>query len=255
MIDGLMYSRTLLPELMDQPGLDARLHAQALRGLARLHRLRRTTPLLWRFVRSFCSAERVTRVLDVACGGGTIACELQQQTARAGCRVEIVGCDISPTAVEFARQGASPAALQSQQLQFVVADVLAGELPGPFDVVICSLFLHHLTEPQIVQLLQKMRAVSTQAVVIDDLQRSRLGYWLTWAGTRLVSRSHIVHVDGPQSVDAALTATELQQLADRAGLTEARISTHWPQRMVLQWTAGPVESPPPTRGQRVGGGI
>jgi 2-polyprenyl-3-methyl-5-hydroxy-6-metoxy-1,4-benzoquinol methylase len=52
--------------------------------------------------------------------------------------------------------GDALAAAEQAAIHFSVLDVLAGPLPDGFDVVICSLFLHHLAEEQAVLLLQAM---------------------------------------------------------------------------------------------------
>jgi hypothetical protein len=41
-----------------------------------------------------------------------------------------------------------------------------------------------------------------------------------------------------QSVRAAFTVAEAQQLARRAGMADAQFSWHWPFRFRLQWMRG-----------------
>jgi hypothetical protein len=97
----------------------------------------------------------------------------------------------------------------------------------------CSLFLHHLGEEQAVDLLRKMAGAARSLVLVSDLRRSRLAYWMAWLGCRLLSRSHVVHVDGPLSVAAAFTTDEALGLAQMAGLKGAQISCSWPQRFLV----------------------
>src|SRR5438093_515405 len=77
-------------------------------------------------------------------------------------------------------------------------------LPSEYDAVVSSLFLHHLTEEQAIELLRRM-GTAGQMVLVNDLVRSRTGYLLAWMGTRLLSRSEVVHFDGPRSVEGAFT--------------------------------------------------
>jgi hypothetical protein len=99
-----------------------------------------------------------------------------------------------------------------------------------------SLFVHHLDEQDAVRLLGNMAKGARAAIVVSDLRRTRLGLLFAWVGCRALSRSHVVHVDGARSVRAAYTAEEARHLADRAGLRDARVTTRWPQRWVLEWT-------------------
>jgi hypothetical protein len=108
-------------------------------------------------------------------------------------------------------------------------------LPGRFDLVFCTLVLHHFADEGAVRLLSKMKSAACLAVLVDDLRRSRAGYAMAWVGTRVLSRSHVVHTDGPLSARAAFTIDEIRTLATRAGLTGARITRHWPCRFLLDW--------------------
>merc|ERR1711965_215113 len=94
---------------------------------------------------------------------------------------------------------------------------------------------HHLDPPDVVQLLKGMAARARQLVIVDDLIRSRLGYSLAWIGTRLLSRSWVVHYDGPLSVKAAFTPEEILDLASQADLGDCVLERTWPERYRLCW--------------------
>lgn len=222
------------PELMDDPALDADRHRHALNGLGRVNRFSRSTAILWPSVKDVSQKlnGRRLRILDIASGGGDVALGLAKYAWRHHVNLEITGCDISPVAVQHATQLAKPFPFD---LQFVAEDAIHGTLDGPYDIVMCSLFLHHLAEDDALVLLRRMKELATHSVLVNDLRRTRLGYVLAWAGCRLLTRSPIVHTDGPLSVRAAFSVDEVRQLADKAGLAGASITTHWPQRFLLDW--------------------
>jgi 2-polyprenyl-3-methyl-5-hydroxy-6-metoxy-1,4-benzoquinol methylase len=227
------------PEAMDAPDLPAGLHDAALDGLARINRWSRAAPALWSAVAELLGAELAHRaprpptLLDVACGGGDVPVALALRARAAGAGLAITACDRSPTALAHARRRA---AARGVDVAFTRADVLRDPLPGPADLVTCSLFMHHLDEPDAVALLGTMRTAARRALLVCDLRRSRAGLLLAQVGTRLLSRSPIVHADGPASVRAAFTPAELSALALRAGLAGARVRNLFPQRMMLVWT-------------------
>ncbi len=223
------------PELMDQPGLDAGEHRRALSALQRVNVLSGTAGAVWSGLVPFLprSGEPSLRVLDVACGGGDVTTGLAARANAAGAPMHVVGCDVSETALAHARAHADRAGVGN--VEFVRADAVAGELPGRFDVVTSTLFLHHLDEPDAVALLRKSAAAASRAVIVDDLRRTRLGYAMAWAACRLLTRSPVVRIDGPLSVQGAFTTDEALALADRAGLPGATVSRHWPQRFLLVW--------------------
>jgi hypothetical protein len=76
---------------------------------------------------------------------------------------------------------------------------------------------------------------AARLVLINDLVRSRTGYLLAHLGTRFLSASDVVHIDGPRSVEGAFTVDELLALARRAGLDGAGVIRQWPCRMLLEW--------------------
>ena len=144
--------------------------------------------------------------------------------------MQVAGCDISPVAVRHAQQQTQE---DTTQVEFFELDALTDSLPDDYDVLVCSLFLHHLAEPEAIELLRRMSAAARHLVLVNDLRRTQWGYWLARFGCRLLTRSHIVHTDGPLSVAAAFTAEEALQLASRAGVADAAVSGHWPQRFLL----------------------
>lgn len=226
--------RQLRPEVMDQPELDPAAHEAALRGLARINALTRTSlcfaPALRRLACRFPG--RPLRVLDVACGGGDTVRALARLGQRQGLALEVHGCDLSQQAVAVARSAAQAEGLA---VHFFEADALA-PLPGGYQLLTSSLFLHHLTTPQAETLLRRMAAATEVQVLVHDLVRSRLDLLLTWAGTHLLSRSPVVRVDGPLSVAGAFRIAEVQALAAAAGLEGAVLRRFWPERFLLSWS-------------------
>ena len=236
------FSNTLLQrqrqtELMDSPDLEQSLHDAALAGLRRVNRWSRTGAAIWSGISDLvaqCTPQQELTILDIACGSGDQALWLARRLQQQGIRHRIHGVDISTTALAAATQQALQAGVSN--ISFHQCDVLHDPFPLPqYDVVMNSLFLHHLDEPQVVRVLQRMAGAARRRVVIDDLRRTRLGYFLAWTGCRLLSRSPIVHFDGPVSVEGAFTDSEMLQLSAQAGLQSARLQRHWPQRFLLTW--------------------
>lgn len=228
-----LSARRVVPERMDAPDLAPNEHRRALDGLSRLNAVSGPTARLSWPVAALCrTLGRPVRVLDVACGGGDGVVELARWAKRAGHPVEVAGCDRSRTALDRA---AELAAACSVPASFHRCDVLADPLPPGFDVVTCSLFLHHLDDTDAVTLLRAMRDAAGSVVVVNDLVRGRWNLLLVWLGSRLLSRSPVVHFDAPASVRAAFIPAELRQLAKAAGLDGAAVRRVFPCRMVLTW--------------------
>ncbi len=225
---------------MDQPGLDESLHIGALRSLSRINWFSRTSAIIWEPIRGLAreaKPSRPIRILDVACGGGDVAMRLSRLAQREGLPVHVDGCDINPVAVNHARAQAERRKVSN--VSFFVHDALHSPLPAGYDVISCSLFLHHLEERDAEVMLRAMARAAGRMVVASDLRRSRLGYVLALVSCRVLTRSPIVRVDGPLSVAAAFTMREARELATRAGLAGAIVSCRWPQRFLLVWNKPP----------------
>jgi 2-polyprenyl-3-methyl-5-hydroxy-6-metoxy-1,4-benzoquinol methylase len=230
-----MQNRSRVNELMDDPALDPTLHATALKALGRINRISRT------FQRVTAAIQASTRgagpgplkILDIASGGGDLALGLSQFAKRNRLQWEVSGADISPYAVEHSSRKAQAAGLDTR---FFPLDAVNQHPPEAYDVVMCSLFLHHLSNEDAGKLLKNMAASARRLVLIDDLLRSHAGYWLAWLGCRLLTRSYIVHHDGPASVKSAFQLDEVAQLANQCGLMNHKIVRHWPERFMMTWS-------------------
>jgi len=94
--------------------------------------------------------------------------------------------------------------------------------PRSFDYVFSSLFLHHFTDDQVVELLAGFGRVARKQVLAIDLWRHPVPYYFI-SQTRWLFGWHPVTVyDGAISVEAAFRPRELADLARRAGLSGPR---------------------------------
>jgi 2-polyprenyl-3-methyl-5-hydroxy-6-metoxy-1,4-benzoquinol methylase len=220
-------------ELMDDPQLPRAAHLQALRGLTRINTISFTVDALWPWIRrEALETDRPLRVLDVATGGGDVPLGIARRAQALSLPIEVAGCDIHRRAIAYSRLRARQRGLPIRMFQ---CNVLEEPLPGGYDVITSSLFLHHLQDNHIVPVLRAMAAAAERLVLVDDLCRSKWGLLAAKVGTRILSRSPVVHVDGPRSVRAALTAEELEHFGREAGLANCDVMPHWPQRQILVW--------------------
>lgn len=229
-----LTKRNQQPEVMDQADLEVAQHQKALRGLARINLFSASDAILWGPIRRLARERngQTLRILDIATGAGDIPLRLHHRAKHFKLPITCAGVDISPTAITHAREQAFH---RGAAVDFFPLDVLNAPLPTDYDVLTCSLFLHHLRSEQAVDLLRRMREATRCLVLVNDLIRSRRGYLLAWLGTRVLTSSSVVHVDGPRSVAGAFTIPEARSLAQQAGMSDPAIDWRWPFRFLLQW--------------------
>jgi 2-polyprenyl-3-methyl-5-hydroxy-6-metoxy-1,4-benzoquinol methylase len=219
---------------MDAPDLPPSRFAETLKGLGRVNRVTRSARLMWPDLGATVRRrpDRPIRVLDVACGGGDVLIALWRRAAKAGLKVDFVGCDLSATAVSYAQDAAAKA---GAPIEFFVHRVPQDALPESYDLIISTLFLHHLDEDGAVAFLRDAAAKAGDRIVIQDLVRSKLSYWFARLGTGVLLLNDICREDGRTSVEGAFTSLEAADLARKAGLRGAEIAPRFPFRYLIRW--------------------
>jgi 2-polyprenyl-3-methyl-5-hydroxy-6-metoxy-1,4-benzoquinol methylase len=229
-----LRTRARQPEIMDQPDLDPSAFLGALQALERINWLSGSAGILWPPIAELARTEarRPLRVLDIACGAGDVPIRLWQRARATGVMLQMEACDRNETALAYASR---QAAANGVPLRLFRWDAETGQMAGTYDIVTCSLFLHHLDYAGGLRLLEIMARASQRLLLVNDLVRGRLGYALAVLGTRLLARSPVARVDGPRSVESAYSIAEVRELACRAGLACATVKRRWPCRFLLRW--------------------
>ncbi len=215
---------------MDDPGVDPADHRAALAALGRVNHRLGVDRRLVRAIELGVGAAPA-RLLDIGTGGGGLLHAALEHAHRTGRKWQGCALDCSAFALTEARRG-----VNGLHAAYVAGDALL--LPfadRSFDVVACSLLLHHFDPADAARLLNEAARVCRGLLLIGDLDRSRTAWLATWLVTRLTSRSYLFHVDGPRSVRAAYRPNEAVELAQEAGLAGAEIRRHFPFRWTLRW--------------------
>ncbi len=223
-----LRERHRVDERMDDPNIDPHEQIQALSGLRRINAVSATAASFWPVLHKHAKRKPI-RVLDLACGGGDVTIALARKAQRSNLDIAFEGCDISPTATRFAQD---TAAHKGVDVAFFEHDAIQHDFPHDYDVIYSSLFFHHLATPQVKPLLAKM-AAAAPTVMINDLIRSRAGLLLAYGACHALTRSPVVHFDGPSSVAAAFTIAEFRAIVNEAGLNDYTISWTWPFRFLF----------------------
>ena len=222
------------PEIQDQPDLDSKLLWQALAGLESINSWSPSLYVLWPSIRNLGrQLNRPLRVLDIATGAADVPIRLWHLAQRKKLALEVEACDVNPRTVSYAQQRAREKGADVHVYQL---DVVHQEIPRPYDVVMCSLFLHHLDDAEAVLVLGRMAQAAAHMLLVNDLLRCIGGLILVYMCVPLLTRCKVNLVDGARSVRAAFTMEEARSLVNRTGLSGAVVEKHWPCRYLLKWT-------------------
>jgi SAM-dependent methyltransferase len=173
---------------------------------------------------------RARTILDVGSGSGDVPHALVRDGRRRGVDVRATCLDHSPQMIAIAQRRTG----NDDRLTFVLGE---GErLPFPdatFDVVTCSLALHHFEPPAARALLREMRRVARVTPIVGDLRRSRVAFVATWMWIHATTRNRLTRHDAPLSVRRAYNAGEALILARDAGWRAPRVEREPFFRMTL----------------------
>ncbi len=219
-------------EWMDTEVVSADDFAQCLADLAAVNSVTLARPptlaFMRRVARGMAPGERLS-VLDAGFGEGDMLRHIHRWGTRRGLHMDLSGVDLNPWSTAAAEAATPPA----MGIRYVTGD-LFDLAPGETDVVISSLFTHHLTDAQIVEFLAWMEAQARRGWFVNDLHRHPIAFY----GFRLLSAAagwhRFVRHDGPISVARSFRRRDWAALLRRAGLAgKATVRWHVPFRFCV----------------------
>jgi SAM-dependent methyltransferase len=195
--------------------------------LARVNRLTLAyRPTLAFFDRLLVTARGLGRpleVVDVGSGYGDMLREIDAWATRRGVDVSLTGVDLNP----WSRRAAAEATRPDRKIDWVTADAFAYDPPRGIDVVVSSLFTHHLPDPLVMKFLGWMEASARLGWFVNDLHRHPLPYHFFRHFAKLAGFHRFVQHDGPVSIARAFAAADWQRLLVGSGVDPALVEVRW----------------------------
>ena len=213
-------------ELLDRAGHDPAELAANLRDIRTVNRLAGGVATVLHHLPGMLGhlpPDRPVEILDLATGCGDIPLSLATWADRQGRRLQLSVTDRSPEILAEARR----TLVGVPGVSFAVCDARAVPMPErSFDVVLCSLSLHHFAPGEAVQVLREMDRLSRAGFILNDIRRCLAGFIAAWGASRIATRNRLTRHDMPLSVLRAYTPDELRALLRRAGIHDATVMTH-----------------------------
>jgi ubiquinone/menaquinone biosynthesis C-methylase UbiE len=221
------------PELMDAPHPDPTVLREDLRNLRIINRLfggLRAVRIHAQRLLGSIEEDHTVEVLDLATGSADHPIALARLARRLGRRIHITAVDRNPVTLSIARERTKT----FPEITVEEGNLLALQYPAKsFDIVLCSLALHHFSRTNGVRILKTMVSLSRTGLIINDLSRSWPAAWAAWTYAHLTTRNPMTLNDSYVSVLRAFTPSELLEIAREADAPNLRMYRHPMFRLVL----------------------
>lgn len=219
--------RSQQDELMDTEPVSFEDFRACLVDLARVNRLTLAyRPTLAFFDRLLPFARRLGRpleVVDVGSGYGDMLRAIDDWALRRDVSVSLTGVDLNP----WSRMAAAEATEPSRKICWVTADAFEFDPPHGIDVVVSSLFTHHLPDPLVAKFLGWMEANARLGWFVNDLHRHPLPYHFFRHFAKLGGFHRFVQHDGPVSIARAFASSDWQRLLAQAAIAQRDVEIAW----------------------------
>lgn len=225
--------RSTTPEWMDAPcGYET--FRGCLQDLARANAVTLTHRPTLAFLdglrrRGVIAPGKTVHIVDVGSGYGDLLRAIDRWSQPWGLTLSLTGVDLNP----WSAKAASEATDADRPIGWSTTDVF--DYDQPCDLVLSSLFTHHLTDDEIVRFVRWMEGRARLGWFINDLHRHPLSYYGFGLLAGLMRWHPFVRHDGPVSIARAFTVHEWRDLLSRSGMAQraAEVKRRFPFRICV----------------------
>lgn len=211
------------PEMIDNPKADPDLLRDELKSIRTINKFFGGFSAIRRGILTLLDNERdgsEIHILDLGTGSADLPVYLVGIGGQLRKKFTITAVDNHPAVLRVAREQTHGAA----NVTIEQADILNLKYPpGAFDIVLCSLTLHHFSPEEVIAILRSMKRLSRIGFVVNDLRRSRISAWATWLYIHLTTTNVMTLTDSYLSVLRGFTAEEMKRMAEQGGIQKFEI--------------------------------
>ena len=168
-------------------------------------------------------------ILDMGCAEGTMLRKLALQARNRNIALNLIGVDLNKQSLQLAKEYSN----EFPEISFMECDILTADFSEmDIDIVMTTLTLHHFSDRGIVQFVNRFNKLASIGVIINDLERSPLAFYLFKAFSFFFIRTEIAKKDGLLSIRRAFKKKDLIDYANQINNTVHHIQWKWAFRYV-----------------------
>lgn len=223
--------RSNAPEMMDDFDMKGDILKDALDKIAKINQLLGGNKITIEGVKSLLKDKQTVtpiRILDIGCGNGDMLRALAQYAVKHKLNFSLTGIDANAFTVQHAKQ----LSINYPNINFECKDIFEN-LKEEYDIMLCTLTLHHFKDEEITNLLSNILPAIKVGIVINDLQRSALAYYLFKALCFAFNLNYMSREDGLTSILRGFKKVDLSNYSSLLKLKSFSIKWKWAFR--YQW--------------------
>lgn len=169
-------------------------------------------------------------VVDLGCGSGEMLKLVAQKFRTTNPQSTFTGIDANANIMHYAQKHVA----DFPEISILAEDILGDRFKElKFDIVLATLFLHHFSSTQLIDIFKGLKQQTKIGMVINDLHRHWLAYYSIKFLTKFFSRSAMVKSDGPISVLRGFEKHELIEILQKSGIENYTLKWKWAFRWQL----------------------
>lgn len=223
--------RSDAPEMMDDFAMEGEILRDALDKLASINKLLGGNSVTIDGVKKLLAGtdkNRKIRIVDIGCGNGDMLRILADFAKQKQLNFELIGVDANQFTINHATQ----LSVNYQNISYQCDDIFKDQI-ADCDIILCTLTLHHFKDQEIVDLLARFKKAASLGIIINDLQRSALAYYLFIGLCFVFGLNHMSKEDGLVSILRGFKKADLQLYSKQSQLKNCSIKWKWAFR--YQW--------------------
>ncbi len=166
-------------------------------------------------------------ICEIGCGGGDNLMRVAEWCRKKKITSTFIGIDIKQECIDYCKER-----FKDKNVQWLCSDYRQIQFASKPSILFSSLFCHHFTETELIDMLPWMKENSTIGFFINDLHRNFIAYYsIKWL-TKFFSKSYLVKNDAPLSVTRGFTIIEWKAIFKRAKV-DCNIEWKWAFRHLI----------------------
>lgn len=206
----LSKRRPELVEYMDRDNCDRKLLENTYRQFSMINTLISGWKNIYRNeIKPLLQKGTKTSLLDIGFGGGDIPIKLSKWAKTDGYELKITAIETDERALNYVQTHQKNP--ESVSFRNCSSSTLIEE-QAKFDIVISNHLMHHLTDSELLHLMQETKQLTHRKILFSDIERSDFGFVLFSGFAESFFRNSLIAKDGRISIRRSFTKSELESI-------------------------------------------